>query len=176
MGKTETIKERAIYVYLPSHEMVQRWKKLARRQGTSISKFVIEHVESSLKEEEGLRSDFKARSELLRRIQGLEEENSKLKKEVNVLKLAMERLEEELRGYRAKPFLEEGFSGLRGFERKLVEMLRTRGSIRGEDLFDLLDIDPRDRELTTSVYRQLKLLEAYGLVEALPDGWRWKKR
>jgi len=27
--KTETIKERAIYVYLPSHEMVKAWKKRA---------------------------------------------------------------------------------------------------------------------------------------------------
>jgi predicted DNA-binding protein len=176
MGKTETIKERAIYVYLPSHEMVQRWKRLAKKQGTSISKFVIEHVESSIKEEEGRGSDFKARSELLKQIQELEEENSKLKKDVDVLRLALERLEEELRGYRAKPFLEEGFSGLRGFERKLIETLRHRGSVRGEDLLGLLDIDPRDRELTTSVYRQLKLLEAYGLVEALPDGWRWKKK
>ena len=40
MGKTETIKQRAIYVYLPSIEMVKRWKELAKSQGASISRFV----------------------------------------------------------------------------------------------------------------------------------------
>jgi len=39
MGKTETIKRRAIYVYLPSMEMAERWKVLAEAAGTSISKF-----------------------------------------------------------------------------------------------------------------------------------------
>jgi hypothetical protein len=28
---TETIKQRAIYVYLPTHEVVKRWKDLAAR-------------------------------------------------------------------------------------------------------------------------------------------------
>ncbi|MCW4019937.1 MAG: hypothetical protein NWF14_01720 [Candidatus Bathyarchaeota archaeon] len=37
-GKTGTIKERAIYVYLPSEEMVEIWKKLAESQGVSLSK------------------------------------------------------------------------------------------------------------------------------------------
>jgi hypothetical protein len=175
MGKTETIKERAVYVYLPSHKMVEEWKKLAKKQGTSISKFVIEHVESSLKEEKGLKSGFKARSELLKRLQELEEENTSLRKENRMLKLAMEKLDDELRGYRAKPFIEEEFKGLRGFERRLIDILRSRRTVRGEDLFDLLDIDPTDRDLTQGVYQQLKVLEGYGLVKATADGWRWVK-
>ena len=32
-GKTETIKQRAIYVYLPSLEMVEDWKRRAERAG-----------------------------------------------------------------------------------------------------------------------------------------------
>ena len=51
--KTETIKQRAIYVYLPSIEMAEEWKKRAEKAGISISKFVIEHVENSLRQEEG---------------------------------------------------------------------------------------------------------------------------
>jgi septal ring factor EnvC (AmiA/AmiB activator) len=175
MGKTETIKERSIYVYLPSHDMVGRWKRLADKQGTSISKFVIEHVESSLRREEGLKSGFKARAELLKRVQELEEENSSLKKEVRTLRLAMDKLEDELRGYRAKPFAAEEYRGMRGFERRLGELLKTRKRIRGEEVFDLLGIDPRDREVTRAVYEQLKLLEAFGFVKAVADGWRWVK-
>lgn len=175
MGKTETIKERSIYVYLPSHDMVRRWKRLADKQGTSISKFVIEHVESSLHKEEGLKSGFKARAELLKRVEELGEENAELKKEVRMLRLAMDKLEEELRGYRAKPFAAKEYRGMRGFERKLGELLMSRKRIRGEEIFDLLGIDPRDREVTKAVYEQLKLLEAFGFVKAVADGWRWVK-
>jgi hypothetical protein len=52
-GKTETIKERAIYVYLPSLEMTGDWKQRADKAGVSISKFVIERVEDSIGREEG---------------------------------------------------------------------------------------------------------------------------
>jgi hypothetical protein len=98
-----------------------------------------------------------------------------LKKEVRMLRLAMDKLDEELRDYRAKPFVAEEYRGLRGFERKLGEVLKTRKRIRGEELFDLLGIDPKDRDVTGAVYDQLKLLEAFGFVKAVADGWRWVK-
>jgi len=176
MGKTETIKERAIYVYLPSHEMVREWKELAKKQGTSISKFVMEHVESSLRRERGLGSDFMGRSEMVKRMQQLEEENSKLKKENRMLRLALEKLDDELRGYRAKPFIEEEFRRLRGFEEELVSILRKWVVVKGEELLDLLGIDPRDTEMTRAVQRQLRLLQGFGLVEPTADGWRWRKK
>jgi len=47
-GKTETIKEGAVYVYLPSLEMADGWKRRADRAGVSISKFVIDRVEDSI--------------------------------------------------------------------------------------------------------------------------------
>jgi predicted RNase H-like nuclease (RuvC/YqgF family) len=172
MGKTETIKERAIYVYLPSHDMVKRWKELAKKQGTSISKFVIEHVESSLRQQD-YESGFIPRAELMKRLRELEEENASLKKENRMLKLALEKLDDELRSYRAKPFLIEDYQGMRGLEKKLVEVLKRRRFVRGEELLELLSVNPLDIELTKGVYQQLKVLEAYGLVKTLPDGWRW---
>jgi hypothetical protein len=50
---TKTIKERAIYVYLPSLEMARDWKSKAESAGASVSKFVIDRVEDSLRREEG---------------------------------------------------------------------------------------------------------------------------
>lgn len=176
MGKTETIKERAIYVYLPSHEMVREWKDLAKKQGTSISKFVMEHVESSLRQEKKLKSGFKSRPELIKELQRLKEENSELKKENRMLRLALEKLDDELRGYRAKPFTEKEYRGLRGFEQELVSILRRRRIIKGEELLDLLHIDPMDAETTRAVQEELRVLQGYGLVEATVDGWRWKQK
>ena len=47
MVKNKELKKRAIYVYPPS-EMAEKWKKTASKASTSISKFVIEHVENSI--------------------------------------------------------------------------------------------------------------------------------
>ena len=168
--KTETIKERAIYVYLPSHEMVREWKDLAEKQGVSISKFVIEHVEDSLRKEE---PSYLSRAELLKRLRELEGESSKLKEDNRMLRLVIERLDDELKRYRAKPFLEE-FRGIRGYENELIDVLKRKGTIGSDEILDVLGIDPKDSELVKAISNQLENLEAYGLIEAMPRGWRWK--
>jgi predicted DNA-binding protein len=71
--KTDTIKERAIYVYLPSVEMAERWKRRAEKAGVSISKFVIERVEDSIRREEG-EEGYLSRAELIKRLREAEEE------------------------------------------------------------------------------------------------------
>ena len=44
-GKTQTIRERTIDVYLPTTEMVEEWKKAAETADMSLSRYVIEVVE-----------------------------------------------------------------------------------------------------------------------------------
>lgn len=171
MGKTETIKQRAIYVYLPSIEMVERWKGLAKKQGTSISKFVAEHVENSLRQEE--EPDFKSRAELLREIGVLREELEEEQKRNRRLDLVIDKLEEELRRYRAKPFLDEEFEGLRKFQKELIELLREGGLLGSSEILSRLGIDPREHESVKAVSKQLEILESYGLVAATSKGWRW---
>jgi len=51
LGRTQTIKERAIYVYLPSIEQKVRWEESTRKHGTSVSEFVIETIEDSFRKE-----------------------------------------------------------------------------------------------------------------------------
>jgi hypothetical protein len=50
--KNKCLTDRAIYVYLPTVGMADQWKSMADKSKISISKFVIEHVENSLKQEE----------------------------------------------------------------------------------------------------------------------------
>ncbi len=88
--KTDTIKERAIYVYLPSFDTAQRWKELSEKAGTSISKFVIEHVENSLGQEEG---DYEPRIHLVKKINDLEEEVTDLYEKIRPLYRELETLE-----------------------------------------------------------------------------------
>jgi predicted nucleic acid-binding Zn-ribbon protein len=170
--KTETIKERSIYVYLPSELMVEAWKKRAKQQGVSISKFVIEHVENSLQQEED--PLYKPRGELVKEINAVKNELRELKDDNRQKKIVIERLENELRKYRAEVFLEERFEGVRKYDRELIGILKRRGVVDSDELLQDLGIDPRESELVKAVSRQLDNLEAYGLVATTKRGWRWE--
>jgi translation initiation factor 2B subunit (eIF-2B alpha/beta/delta family) len=171
--KTETIKDRAIYVYLPSFEMAEDWKQRAEKGGVSISKFVIERVEESVGREEGEES-YVSRSELIRKLRDAEEELKKVRNENRLLKKLAENLDNELRRYRAQPFLEESFEGVRKFDRDMVELLRKGGSYTQDEILAHLNIDSSDSNLVKTVSKQLEALEGYGLLEYKGRGWRWK--
>ena len=172
-GKTETIKDRAIYVYLPSLEMVEDWKRRADRGDVSISKFVIERVEESVRREEG-EEGYLGRMELIKRLRDAEEELKKLRDENRLLKKLVENLDNELRRYRAQPFIEEAFEGIRRFDRDLIELLKKGGSYTEEQIMADLNIDPSDSSLVKAVSKQLEALEGYGLLEYRGRGWKWK--
>ena len=125
MGKTETIKQRSIYAYLPSHDMVQRWKTLAKNSGTSISKFVAEHVENSLREEE---AEYKSRGTLIEENRNLSEALNEKERRIGHLELLVEKLEHDLRQYRAQMFTDEEFTGVRSYDKKLIKILREPGA------------------------------------------------
>jgi len=171
-GKTETIKDRAVYVYLPSVEMVEDWKRRAERAGVSISRFVVERVEDSIRREGG-EEGYLSRAELVKRLRSAEEELRKLRDENRLLRRLVENLDNELKRYRAQPFLEEDFEGVRRFDRELIELLRRGGSYTQEQILVRLNIDPSDDDLVKAVDKQLEALEAYGLVEYKGRGWRW---
>lgn len=173
-GKTETIKRRAIYVYPPSLEIAEDWKSRASKAGTSISKFVIERVEDSIRREEGEES-YLNRLELIKRLSDAEEELKTLRKENRLLKKLVDNLDNELKRYRAKPFLEDGFEGVRRFDKELINLLRKGGSYMGGEILAHLNIDSSDAELVKSVNKQLEVLESYGLVEYVGRGWKWKE-
>ncbi len=171
--KTETIKERAIYVYLPSEDMAKEWKGRAEAGGLSISKFVVEHVQNSLSQEED--PGYASRSELLRRLGSLEDENRRLSEEDDILKSAYARLEEELKVYRRTSFEEtKDYQGARGFEKELVAVLKRKRIVDAGELLGLLGVDPKDTESVKAVTRELQNLVDYGFVVALPRGWRWQ--
>lgn len=173
MGKTETIKERAIYVYLPSVKLVERWKEAAKSQGASISKFVIEHVENSMRQEE--ESGYQSRGELWKEIKRLREELKEISREKRLLEHVVEKLEKEVRRYRAQPFLQPDFEGVRRFQKELIEALREGGVKSSKELLARLDIDPLEHEAVKAIYKQLEILQAYRLVDSSPRGWRWVK-
>ena len=168
-NKTKTVKQRSIYVYLPSLETAQRWKETANKEGASISKFVIEHVENSLRQEK----EHILRLELLENVKRLDEENKDLRKQNRMLDKVVDNLESELRTFRLQPFINPNYEGVRSFEKDLVELLRDRSYIRNDGILNALDIDPGDSDVIKAINKQLEHLEAYGLIKAIPGGWEW---
>jgi hypothetical protein len=170
MGKTETIKQRSIYVYLPSNDMVQRWKTLAKNSGTSISKFVAEHVENSLRKEE---AEYKSRSALIEENHKLSETLNEKERRIGHLELLVEKLEQDLRQYRAQMFTDEEFTGVRSYDKKLIEILREPGVHDNDSILSRLRIKPSEADSVKALSKQLELLQSYGLVKATPRGWSW---
>ena len=172
MGKTETIKERAVYAYLPSVEMKEQWTKYAKEMGTSLSKFVMECVREYIDERED--SAFVKRGELAHETGKLRERVRTLSEDLEARNALIARLEEEIRRYRAQIFSDKEFQGIRTYDKRLIEALKTGTTISDDDLLAELGAKPRDPDAVKAIAGQLEGLRAYGLVERTPKGWRWR--
>ena len=171
MAKTETIKERAIYVYLPSEQIAERWKQQAKESGASVSKFVFEHVEDSLANEEGI-DNIRPRVELVREIAELEEKLEELTRDAQQKRIVIDRLEEELQRYREASFP----SGrVEDYERELVDVFRGRKRIEDDELLAVLKIKEKDNEAILRLHSQLEYLEGCGLLGFDGRGWVWRE-
>ena len=171
LHRTKSIKERTVYVYLPSKEMVEKWKNIASEAKVSLSKFVIEHVENRVRHED---DDFVPRLELLKKIAKLEEENDQLRQEKQRLGIVVDKLQEDLQVYRMQPFIDERFEGVRQYEQRLIEVLKRKGFVKMDELWHEIDVNPRDSVAVKAVTLQLNNLEKYGLIKRTFEGWRWK--
>ena len=173
--KSKRLTDRSIYVYLPTVEMADEWKSLAGKASISISKFVLEHVENSLKQEEENKKSYLSRAELLKQLKEKDEEIAKLNQDNRLLKMLADNLDKELKKYRARPFVEDKgrFRGVREYDKELIQLLRKNETIDSDHLLKDLGISPKDTDLVKAINTQLRYLQAYGLVEPTPRGWRW---
>lgn len=172
--KAKELTKRAIYVYLPTLEMASEWKSLAEKASVPISKFVIEHVENSLKQED--KKGYASRAELVKQLRDKDEEIVKLKQDNRLLKMLADNLDKELKRYRAEPFLTESnqeFQGTRKYDKELVNLLKSTGSVDSDHILQELGISAKDVDLVKAVNRQLQSLQAFGLIEPTARGWRW---
>lgn len=178
VGKTETIMKRAILVYLPTLAQKAKWTKLAKKAKTSASKWIIQTVENSLMEKEG---ETVSKDDLLMENLALKKEISRIQNELRIMTLLRENQEQELRKYRAEPFLSPSFEGVRQYNKNLIDLLRntegTEGKLRyvsNDEILQRLSIGRKEEEAIQAVSNQLTFLEAYGLIESSTKGWRWK--
>lgn len=170
MGKTDTIHDRRVDVYLDTIGQKERWTELAEEADESLSTFIQQAVEYAIKQGG---PDAAELGEEAQRVQELEEEVTELRQELKEKRMVIEKLEEEAQQRRMEPFTEEDYEGTREYDADLIEILQNSDRVTGDDLIRRLDIDRTDPEIMQGLTQQLEQLERYGLVTNTPQGWRW---
>ena len=177
--KRTPVKQRSIYVYVPTNEMADRWKHLAKKSGLSISQYVLNIVENHIGDE----SMSASQEDLDRRLGELEGQNSQLRSEnlalskrVKMLDVLTDRYEEDLKNLKKRQFQDESsFEGVREYEPKLIKLLKERDVVKEHDLLDLLHIDSNDTASIRAINQQLDNLFAYNLIKRHKGGFIWLK-
>ena len=163
--------QRSVKVVLPDMVMLNEWKEMAKGSNLSLSKFVIERVEDSLRQNGD--GDRYSRKDLIERNMELEQMVQELQRDLSIKTKAFEALEHELQILRVKPFLGPVMDGERELGQQLIELFRSRKRVSYDELLPLLGVKPMDIELVKGINNQIEALTKYGLITQDLKGWRW---
>lgn len=168
-GKTETINQRSIRVYLPTLEDVQRWKQRAQRAQRKLAPFLLECASRGLQDQPPSR-DRERLEDALRHVERLQAELVTMQErhrwDEKLLRL-QERELQQLRSRSARP----RSRARRRIQPKLLRLLREKPSVEDRDLYRALGISRTSPEAARMV-QDLEILERGGLVERTGNGWR----
>jgi hypothetical protein len=167
-AKTLPDQSRYTYVYHPSREHKERWKKIAAKARIPLSKFIIATVDGVVDENE----EYKPRRELAAEVETLRQENIGLREDLHRKDIILSRYEVELKRYRAAPWIEDT-PGIAQMNEDLIKILKARGSIEGGQLLEELGIDRREKDLAKAIHKQLESLMAFGAVKQDNGSWTW---
>ena len=166
-----TLKARYVDVYLPSENAKLQWEEDARKAGLPLSRFVFEAVEAFRAGREET-----PRSDLIRELAEAKEEAQKLRTELKMKDMLLEKLEGEVYKARYDSFKEvEMGEGTRRHDEDLINVLKRGKAVDGYAILKELGIDPRDTEAVKLVNNQIESLRRFGLVEETANGWKWIK-
>lgn len=105
----------------------------------------------------------------------LKEENRRLRDDLRIKELILQKHESELYTLRHSAFSDLDEQGQKEYDKKLVLALRRGKTLSDHEIYSELGIDPRDGNAVKLVSNQLKGLMRYGLIEETLLGWRWVK-
>ncbi len=165
------LKERYVDVYLPSEKAKNEWEEDTKKLGLPLSKFVFEAVEAFRSAKDEI-----PRSDMVKELAEAKEEVQKLRSELKMKTLLLEKLEADVYKARYASFQEvEMGEGTRRYDLELVAVLKRGKALEGYSILKQLAIDPGETETVKLVNNQLESLRSFGLVEETANGWRWIK-
>jgi hypothetical protein len=160
-------KTRYTYVYHPSRDHKERWKKIASKAHVPLSKFIIATVDGVVDEKEEMAPRH------ARELEGLKNENKALREDLTRKNILIERYEAELKRYRAAPWMGTEFKGIRSLNEDLVTILKARGSVDRMQLLEALGIDRREADQIKALNSQIVALEGFGMVRVEGGLLQW---
>ena len=165
------LKARYISVYLDSEAAKHEWEEEAKKAGIPLSKFVFEAVEAFR-----AAKDETPRYEMVKELAEAKEEVQKLRSELKMKTMLLEKLDADLYKARYASFQEVQMAeGTRSHDQELIKILQHGKALDGFSILKELSIDPGETEAVKLVNNQLESLRRFGLVEETANGWRWVK-
>ena len=165
------LKARYVDVYLPSEAAKHEWEEEANKAGLPMSKFIFEAVEAFR-----AAKDETPRHEMVRELAEAKEEVQKLRSELKMKTMLLEKLDADLYRARYGSFQEVQLAdGTRRHDQELIKILQRGKALEGYVILKELGINPGETEAVKLVNNQLESLQRFGLVEETAQGWRWIK-
>ena len=165
------LKTRYIDVYLPTEAAKHEWEVEAKKAGLPLSKFVFGAVEAFR-----AAKDETPRYEMVKELAEAKEESQKLRSELKMKTLLLEKLEADVYKARYANFQEvEMAEGTRRHDQELIKILQRGKVLEGYAILKELGVDPGETEAVKLVNNQLESLQRFGLVKETAQGWRWIK-
>jgi hypothetical protein len=168
---TPGLKARYIDVYLPSKEAKHEWEEEAKKAGLSLSKFIFAAVEAFRAGKEET-----PRYEIVKELAEAKEEAQKLRTELKMKTMLLEKLDADVYKARYVNFQEvEMGEGTRRHDQELIKILQRGKALEGYAILKELGVDPGETEAVKLVNNQLESLQRFGLVKETAQGWKWIK-
>ncbi|MBM4237373.1 MAG: hypothetical protein FJ151_02685, partial [Euryarchaeota archaeon] len=162
LGKSKTIKERTVYLYVPTKDMLDEWKREAGRHGLSLSRFLVEVIDDAVRRSpEGITPRERIKEELQR----ASSELNSLREEREALRFQLEGTEKQLANYReslcalAEASKDDALLG------RIVALFRRRRVWKLDEIPKALGIDIADAEAMGKLQTGIAYLRKIGLVE-----------
>lgn len=170
-GKMKTLKKRAVYIYLPTEDMVARWKKEADRYGTSLSRFVTEVVDDAIRDNP---SGLTPKEELERDLRASREEVKVLKERLDSAETTLKQAQGTIADYRQQLSRTVPTSVDTELTGMLIEHFIKRRVLPVDEVPDMVGISLNDPKDLARLHTSIGFLRAVGLVESTMFEWRWK--
>ena len=161
-GKSETLRKRSVYVYLPTEDMVAQWKAEAERYGMSLSRFLVEVVDDAIRKNP---SGLTPRDEIKADLAKVSSELASLRSEKESLQSLLRQTEASVASYRESLYTLAEHTHDETMLSNLIGLFKKRRVRRVEEVPAALGIDATDGAAMSRLEDGIGYLKKLGLIE-----------
>lgn len=169
-GRTKTLKQRAVYVYVPTEKMLAKWKADAERYGMSLSSFLVEVVDDAMRRNP---SGCTPREKLEKDLSEATSQLDIVRKNRDSLGSLLKESEATVARYRESLEDVAGQVPDEKFQQRVVSLFLKRGLWRVDDFAREMGIVVGNEKEMNKLQGEVDHLKRVGLVEGDFGEWRW---